>query len=749
MRVTLPKPLWHRNAAKILATANSTLTKAAIWLCALASIAAFALVAPGLPEVANAQERTVSDGLTMIALDTTMSRLRDLEAAHMAATLVLSQTPRGLIAVGEYGESPDDPRTFSTTEEALQEVRTVISRMRDAIESTENPEAPPAGLSTMLTRYASYMEQINAPAGSKLVLLSAGSFADPENTTPATVAVLADGFSSGGILVDGVSLATTPAPDRAIIERIANETGGHYFDLGFNDGVLEFLNATLGVGLRETFRGEPQGRTPLVSTIDVLPHSTNLVAGFVYEGEEITTTLISPSGQRLTAGSTTVDVLSASGIHVFTVLDPEPGQWSMESIGGSGAVLFVSEILNPIVLGPPEMTVAPVGRPWTMYAVATADGHAHVDTTASLVAEVIGPGGTSIYQMYDDGMGNDQLANDGTYAADIEIEDVPGVRDVNLRMSWPVTPAIVVGTSMYSLEHFPVASLTATPAEFGMGGTDLMLATVEVWLDGEPFPVDVRAIDISVLDGSTGEPIEFKVGPAGDQTEPASSYLISADVIESTTFDIAAFLNMEFAGRDVAYDAGAATVVAELDPPPPPNQFPYVLAIAVVVVIAAVGAAWWFLLRVKPSGFIYKLDMDSPQELVVNFGETKFAPLDAILKSNVVPAAALTGLPLRGGHFVFGRNTVYFRFNPERDGDIRLNINGAPAAAGRNEIANGSEMTVAGVTYKYSEEQLAGQIRVSTLLRPEDAEEHDELSRFTNDPMTFDAPSSIRPTRRS
>ena len=729
-----------------------TLPKAAVRICAVFAVAMFVWIpfSASSPIPAEAQERTVSDGLTMIALDLTMSRLRDLEAAQMAATLVLSQTPRGLIAVGEYGESPDDPRTFSTTEEAQQEVRNVISRMRDAIQASPDAELPPAGLNTMLTRYASYMEQINAPPGSKLVLLSAGDFADPENTTPATVAVLADGFSSGGILVDGVSLATTAAPDRAIIETIADETGGSYFDLGFNDGVLEFLNATLGIGLREIFRGEPQGRSPLTSTIDVLPHSTNLVAGFVYEGADIDTTLISPSGQRLAAGSTTVDVLSASGIHVFTVLDPEPGQWTMESIGGSGPVLFVSEILNPIVLGPPVMAIGPVGKPWTMYAESTADGAPHVDTTASLVAEVTGPGGSvRILQMYDDGMGNDQLANDGTYAADLEADDAPGVRDVHLRMSWPVTPATVEGWSSYSLEPFPEAQLTAVESDFGLGGTDFTLAMVEVLLDGAPYPVDVQVLDISVTDGGTGEPYEFGVAPTNGDTGSSSSFRVSADVEESVRLDVAASVNLTYAERELLLEAGAVTIVAELDTLPPPNRTPLFLAFAAVVVVVAGGAVWWFFGRVKPSGFVYMLDVDSPQELVVDFSASRFSLLDSILRSNVVPAASLSGLPLRGGQFVFGRSAVHFRYNPERDGDIRLNIDGAPVAAGRNQLSDGSEMTIAGINYRFSKTQLAGEIRVSMLLSGTDTEEHDELSRFTNDPMTFDAPSSIRPTRRS
>ena len=719
------------------------------WFAPLVFVALVAVFA-AMPRATSAQERTVSDGLTLIALDTTMTRVRDLEAAQMAATLVLSQTPKGLIAVGEYGVSPDDPRTFSTTDEAQQEVRNVIRRMREAIDSPSEGEPEAAGFTTMLTRYASYMQQINAPPGSKLVLLSAGSFADPDNTTPATVAVLADGFTSGGILIDGVSLATTSAPDRAVIETVANETEGRYFDLGFNDGVLEFLNATLGVGLRETFRGEPQGTTPLASSIDVLPHSTTLVAGFVYEGSEISATLISPSGQRLTAGSTTVDVLSASGINVFTVLDPEPGQWGMESLGGSGSVLFVSEVLNPITLGPLEMAPAPVGFEWVMRAMSTADGAPHIDTTASLVAEVVGPGGaTRIFQMYDDGMGNDRLANDGEYIADIEADDVPGIRDVKLRMTWPVTPAIVEGTSTYSLEVFPVATMTATSEDFGMGGEDLTLATIAVTLEGGAYPVTAESLVVAVTDGATGEPITFEVQPLEADNGAASSFSIVADVLESATFDFNASLNLVYLEREFTYDIGVATVVAELDPPPEPNRLPLVFAGVIVVAGVAAAAAWWFLLRTTPKGFIYKVDLDSPQELVVDFSETQFAVLDFVFRSNVVPAVALAALPLRGGHFVFGRGGVRFRYNPERDGDVRMTIDGEPVVAGRNEVSDGSEMTVAGVTYRFSIDKLMGDIRVSTLLRPEDTDEHDELSRFTNDPMTFDAPSSIRPTRRS
>ena len=385
-----------------------------------------------------------------------------------------------------------------------------------------------------------------------------------------------------------------------------------------------------------------------------------------------------------------------------------------------------------------------------MRAMSTADGAPHIDTTASLIAEVVGPGGaTRIFQMYDDGMGNDVLANDGVYVADIEADDVPGIRDVNLRMTWPVTPAIVEGTSTYTLEVFPDATITATNAEFGMGGEDLALATVDVTLDGEPYPVGVDSLEITVTDGTTGEPLAFEVQPADADNSEVSSYRIVADVLESTTFDFSASLNLVYLEREFTYDIGVATVVAELDPPPEPNRLPLVLAGLIVVAGAAAVPAWWFLLRTTPKGYIYKVDLDSPQELVVDFSETQFAVLDTIFRSNVVPAVALAALPLRGGHFVFGRSGISFRYNPERDGDVRMTIDSEPVVAGRNEVRDGSEMTVAGVTYKFSLDKLMGDIRVSTLLRPEDSDEHDELSRFTNDPMTFDAPSSIRPTRRS
>ena len=735
----------------ILDSEMLTLPHAALKSVLLVALGFVALAIGAMPAgVAVAQERTVSDGLTMIALDTTMRQMRDLEAAQMAANLVLSQTPVGLIAVGEYGESPDDPRTFSTTEEAQQEIRTVIHRMRDAIETPGEEPAPPAALSTMLTRYASYMDQINAPPGSKLVLLSAGEFADPENTTAATVSVLADGFSSGGILVDGVSLATTAAPDRAVIEALANATGGRYFDLGFNDGVLEFLNATLGVGLKEIFRGEPTGTTPLTASIDVLPHSTTLVAGFVYEGTEPSTTLVSPSHQELTAGSTTVDVLSASGIHVFTVLDPEPGHWRMNSLGGTGTVLFVNEILNPIELGPPVMPPAPVGHPWTLHAESTADGLPHVDTTASLVAEVIGPGGViQVFQMYDDGTAGDRLANDGIYAAEIGADEVAGFREVNLRMNWPVTAATVEGRSEFSLEPFPEASLMVTADPFGLGGEDMTLATIDVSLDGSPFPVTSADIELTVSNAETGEPADFAFTPLDADAEPASRFRVSADVLESTSFEISAILRLAHLERDFVYDIGVATVVAELDPLPPPNRTPLFLAGAVIVAVVAGIAVWWFVLRTSPTGYIYKADQGAPQELAVDFSEVRFALFDAAFRSNVVPAAALAGLPLRGGRFVFGKRRVVFRYNPEHDGDVRMTIEGEPIVSGRNQIKDGDQMVVAGVTYRFTRRKLPGDIRVSTLLKPEDTDEHGELARFTNDPMTFDAPSSIRPTRRS
>lgn len=719
-------------------------------IAALALVVALAAwLQPSGIAVVQAQERTVSDGLTLIALDTTMRRVRDLEAAQMAATLILSQTERGLIAIGEYDASPEEPKTFSTIDEAQQEVRSVIQRMREALAEPLEGEPARGGLNQMLTRYASYMEQLNAPAGSTLVLLSAGSYDDPENTTPATVAVLANSFAGSGIRVEGVSLATTSAADRAIIEALAGGTDGAYYDLGFNDGVLRFLNVTLGVDLRETYSGDAAGSAALTAALDVLPHSTTLVAGFVFDGDEITTALVSPSGQELTTGSTTVDVLSASGIHVYTVQDPEPGSWGMSSVGGTGSVLFVSEILNPIALGPAEMPPAPVGREWTLVAQSTADGQPHIDTSASLVAEITGPGGSSsAYELLDDGMGRDRLANDGIYVAQIDAAAVPGVWDISLTMSWPTTPATIGLATQFVLEPFPEASLVNIPDDFGAGGTDTTLGFVEVSLEGAPFNVGVEDIAVQATDVSTGGALVAGVQADGGTAGGASRFRIVADLLESANLELVATLNASYFGREFVYEAGAATVNAELRSPSVLSRWPLILAGLVLLAAVGGGSAWWFLYRVPPRGFIYKVDPEVPQELVVTFGSTEAALLDQLLRGNVVPATTLAGFPVRGGAFVFSRAGVAFRYNPERDGNVGMTINGEPLTSGDNPVPDGAELIAGGVAYQYTEEELKGDIRVSTLLKPEDTVESEELSRFTNDPMTFDAPSSIRPTRR-
>ena len=97
---------------------------------AVAAMVMTALTVFGTGGKVDAQEpRSISDGLTLVALDTSLTQIEDIEAAQLAANLVVTNADRGLIFVGRYSDYAEDPQEYSSVDEAKSAINDIAEEL--------------------------------------------------------------------------------------------------------------------------------------------------------------------------------------------------------------------------------------------------------------------------------------------------------------------------------------------------------------------------------------------------------------------------------------------------------------------------------------------------------------------------------------------------------------------------------------------------------------------------------------------
>ena len=178
-----------------------------------------ALTVIGTDRVAEAQDaRSISDGLTLVAIDMSLTELEDIEAAQLAANLVVTNVDRGLIFVGRYSEHAADPREFSSVDEA----KSAINEIAEELKANAGATPLPANMSELLEHYSLFIEQFGAFGEGQMFVLSAGRFTFPESGGVDGLAALSGDLAAQGVTVNSISLATTPTEDRDVLAGISH-----------------------------------------------------------------------------------------------------------------------------------------------------------------------------------------------------------------------------------------------------------------------------------------------------------------------------------------------------------------------------------------------------------------------------------------------------------------------------------------------------------------------------------------------
>jgi hypothetical protein len=287
-----------------------------------------------------------------------------------------------------------------------------------------------AGGSTNITAgLQAALDQLNAPGqqscNETIILLTDGDHntgPGPETLIPALkkagVSVLAIGVGSG-ISTDG----------QALLQRLASETGGQYFQIAddFSQVGLLFRTSMQSVGNGLTGSSPEMSIAPgqSLQSSSVVEQGA-LSAVFALARSDATGTvdfhLVGPSGQVLTASSPGVTVVNDGNLESLTVANPEAGQWQMVADGASGVntVQFLSAVNHPGTSLLVSVDSGSVAYPNPILVRATPQYNGQNVLGATVTGTVTRPDGSKVgITLFDDGSAEhgDQIAGDGVYSA--------------------------------------------------------------------------------------------------------------------------------------------------------------------------------------------------------------------------------------------------------------------------------------------------------------------------------------------
>lgn len=688
---------------------------------------------------------SAGDGFTFVAFDATLTRLEDIEVAQLAANIVLSDADEGLIIVGKYLDHAEVPEIFDTPDEA----KAAVNEITEELKSNSGGKSLPADISEMFEAYALFIEGLGDQIGGRLVILSAGGFTYQESVGVDGLSNVAEELAARGVEVSTVSLAKTPASDREVLAAMSSSSGGIPYDLGFSDGVLEFVNNELNAQLTASVQTDDLSSG--VETIDlaVLPHSSYLVAGFLYEDPESDHIIVEPNGQEITSSVGSVSALSISGIKFFTVRNPQAGTWSLRSSGSSGSLTILSDVVNDLNIAMPPQVPFPTGEPFVIVAEARIGELPLIDTSAIVEVSITGPRGTELtFVLNDVGEDGDLFSEDGVFSATVPAQEDAWIGDVRLSMRWADIDATIDGAGVIAVEPFPAIEITLAATDEPVAeATRTQLATVDLKLGEFPFLAEQDGITVSMVNTEDGSDVDLEFEPTEIVDDKVYQLKVFGLLTLPAEYEFSASLSSVHLGREFEAVAARRSAIIEISTPTP------------VLSYALIGVGGFFgllvllillrsLLQVRPYGYLYRLDGQGQRELVVDFRAYRHSAWDMLMNKPIVPAAALPGVPLLGGRFVFSGRGLAFQYRPDSDGLLRMTIRGEALQAGKNPIPDGDEIHIGSDTFVFDRMAADGEVRISDRLQSPERARNAELDTFALDPMTWDAPSSARPTRR-
>ena len=627
------------------------------------------LIAVSLPKPAVAEG--LEDGLTVIAIDSGAAPApSDLDAAETALLTVVSQINAGGVALMSYGRQPGQFTLLRPGTDSMIALQGEVRRLRTTVGPYES------GQFEMLSAAYSNMTRLNAPRGSRVVIVTPGRIEGESESTRARLQSLGELFPREGWQVDVVTLPLTIAHTRDLMAALAASAGGRYYDLGATDGVSALLRDWMGLKLSGVIDAELGIGVPSIAVVDVAPHTASLRAAFLRGDSRTSISLYRPNGAPFEINAPGNSVFETPNVVVYSVQNPGAGTWRLQGVGAGSKLVAGVDLSNPLQLGLVGEPPFAVGRANVLKAAATIDGAPQVLPAAAVTARVQWADGTAaIYLLNDAGAGADDKAGDGIFSVLMPAASKQGFNDVALELKWPDLNAVLRSAGVFRTEVFPAVQVTQVSDVKALKGDSATVATLRVTVGQYPHLVRPDEIEAKLV-GADATVVASVTPKKVIENGKAWEFEVRAAPPASGEYTLAVTLRSEHLGRKFSAAAPSLKTVATIDARPLLLLgLPVWAWAAMTLAAAAVALAWAYLSRqVRPYGYL----CDDQDHVVADFSKVARSPLHRLFTRARVLAAEVPGLPFHGGEFEFKKDGVELHYL-RTPGDPSIRVNGRPA----------------------------------------------------------------------
>ena len=482
--------------------------------------------------------------------------------------------------------------------------------------------------------------------------------------------------------VMGLALPTAAPQVAQFLDRVTSRSGGEVVELSASTGLKRIADMILrdesGGSLASLDDRQLSLNEVLTSPLSIAPGTSDVRLIFFKEDPYGSVRLTNPAGLEISPEDRTESLVTQTPhVIVWQLVEPAPGQWTVEVRGMQGSVSSWHLASNRYAAALVSYGAVPLNEASTLVAYITEDGSmAHLDDVR-VVARMMTPDGAVLaHELNDQGLTGDAVAGDGYYSGSIPPVTSEGFYSVELQIVWPEFGHSVSSQAGFEALEFPTIELTPIKTDEIAPGQRAKVATAMVHVNGQPY--SIAADRLSALISSnvdTGGVLEVKPQRllAGGQ---AWMYDVFFTPETEGLHTINLQLELEYSDRPYTYASdymvissflptttrGAAPAQPRPETPArpvveaePDSGFPWTLVVGSLIAVGALSAAgafYWSTLS-RPYGYLYN-DRDEP---VVDFGGLERSALLRLFSKNTVRGRELN-MP--------GLESLTFRFFPDR-----------------------------------------------------------------------------------
>ena len=574
---------------------------------------------------------------------------------------------------------------------------------------------------TDLSESLSYAHELmkfeGAGEGSTVYVMSGGEL---EGESPAEAYPLGEtinAFNREGWQVVSIALPGSSTYAKDFTRTVSGGTGGDIFPLSTPEELKVIADSILSVdakgSLFEIGQDELAPNDVFTASLEIAPSTTESSLVFFKQGSAGSLSLQNPSGVEASEGDRALsNVVETAHVVIWTLIDPVPGEWTVDVRGGDGFISAWHYPKNKLDLSLVSYDTIPFDQS-TEFVAYVADGHerVHVPDGEMRATIIDSEGKTFTYELNDNGELGDAVPGDAYYSTTVPPLGSEGEYTIDLELHWPQHEHRISTQKSVMAQAFPVLDVNIEHAEALVPGDRVIIGSAEVKVNGQPYaiPTSVLSADIS---SESGESVIELIPQELLNTGHAWAFDIVFTPGSKEFHTVLFQLNMQYAARDYNFTTDSAVlssfaaravpqpqqrvitqveyvdrivevpvevevpVPVEVEPPAPEEatDFPVMIAIIAtagvvsIIILTAIIYAAYGLTRSKPYGYLY----NDEGELLVDFSTIERSFMTLVTRKNLVLGEEL-GIPeLTGLSFYYNDGEVDIR-STQTEPSIRIN----------------------------------------------------------------------------